>query len=328
MTQSVLQEFLICPERAQLAVKMGLTSGQTSGPVSFGDIVHKALDTIYGTWMTWVREKEMPPGGLEQWLTSVVPNVLTDIEIDKQRILAEEVLAGSDAYEALEESIGIANVVLRHYVRRWAEDFSDMHWHALEQVFDVPYLTQKRLGIDRPNIRRRGKIDGVPEIRGKIWLFETKTKARIDDLAIVDKLGYEFQVNFYMDVMRELYGVQPQGVIYNLIRRPQLKRKQKESIAEFCDRVDGDIGERQDFYFLRYHAAVEKSELRRWREQFNSIMRLFIMWYEEEFHYRNSAACNGMMGVCKFIKICAHDDLTGFYKRAQIFNELSTGAEE
>jgi hypothetical protein len=114
------------------------------------------------------------------------------------------------------------------YFKFWHKD-KNLNWIGVEQEFDVPYVLK-----DGRKTRLRGKMDGLYKKNG-IWLFETKSKSRIDEGTIVDALPLDFQNKFYLSVARKLHKIQPSGVKYNIIRRTQMEQRKNETAKKFLN---------------------------------------------------------------------------------------------
>lgn len=311
VTQGLLETFLTCPEKLRLRAVEGQSPLRGSGALAFGSLVHEVLDHVYSAI-----------GKGQKKLLPVISGSLAKCEKADRTKAQESPPADPRFWEDLEENYGFAEAVVPAYFRQWEKDLKDYEWVALEEKFNVPYHPLGRLGLARPVIRVRGKRDGVFRQGKELWLFETKTKARIDDEAIVEKLPYDLQVMLYLWSMKHDYGEYPKGVVYNLIRRPQLRRKKDEDLREFCTRVNDDIASRPDFYFVRYLVSIREQELDAWELQFDGMVRQLINWWEGGFHYKVSSACNGRMGVCDLLPLCSRDDSSGHYVREEVFPEL------
>lgn len=310
VTQSSLGTFLSCPERMRLSYKEGLTPARWVGStfaLDFGDLFHRGLDEIYTFW----REEGSVPS-----FRSIL-NDLRDTDEAKVNVMMTE----AQLYN-MEINYGFAEILLREYLKHWKLDFGDVAWEGLEEKFDIPYASQIYPGR---NIRIRGKMDGRYRIgaHNDLWLFETKTKSRIEDSIIADKLSYDLQVMVYMWALSELVGEQVKGVKYNLIRRPGLRHGVRETTQGFLDRVRADVEGRPEHYFLRYEAALDPHEIDRWKKDMQSIMLQIERWFRGDFNYKNPGACGGGFVTCPYIDICGKQDYTAFTKNKILFTELT-----
>ena len=316
VTASMLSSWLACPERARLSYGEKLAAGEErlSLPLDFGSVLHENLDRCY----TDFRLHENTP--LDTWQTHL--HAAYD-ETYKEMI---ESMALSTQTDHLYNVYGMVEPVLKRYHEEWQSDLQ-RNWVSLEQEFDVDY--DVKFGpYSGTNLPLRGKMDGLfrNAQSGRLWLFETKTKALIDDEAIVDRLAFDLQVGLYMLAAEYLYAEQPVGVLYNLVRRPQLRKSVKESVDSFHQRIASDIADRPEWYYLRYEVRMVESEIHRFRREFDQIMGTFVQWANGDFNYRNGISCAGNGYKCQFLKFCSTGDLTGFSPRPKLFPELKLTA--
>jgi len=314
ITQGLLSGFMLCPEKVRLGSVEGLSQIRTGGALAFGSLVHDVLDQVYSHVM---RKKNC-----NDWSTftrSVLKIALREKEEADRKIVNEKGGADLEALQMLEENFGMAEGILPGYLEKWQEDFSDVTWVALEQMFDT------HVEVNGKTYRIRGKRDGVYRSKKskQLWLFETKTKGRVDEDSIMDRLTFDLQVMLYLWSMWKDFGEVPGGVVYNIIRKPQLKQKKGESLSQFIDRIKTDTETRPEFYYMRYQSAITESDLVKWETEFMAILSQLVRWYEGEFHYKNSSACS-MGGVnCQYLSVCSRNDRSSFRVREIPYPELT-----
>jgi len=309
VTFSILSQFRRCREMARLSLK-GITSIGQSGSMVFGNIAHATLQTVYGANAVVKR----PPN----------PNrVLAELRTVESLWKEDNPRADRDALESLEFTMILSEAIMPFYFQYWKDDFAKVKWIAAEKEFKLPIHVQSphREGM-KDIIPVRGKMDANFE-RGKdLWLFETKTKSQIEDDVIADMLPHELQVNLYMWAMRRIYKRDPKGVRYNLIRRPQLRIRKAETVAEFARRCVADVKARPDFYFIRLDMQVTHQDLVKFELEFQDLLEDFVGWWYGGPHYKNSDECRNKYGRCHFLPICGRKDYATFYRRDRVFREL------
>lgn len=309
VTQSMLSNFMTCKEKFRLSYVEGWRPAKVgTAPMEFGNCIHEILDIVYS------ESTKYAPQDFCERQKDIVADACKQFEDYKYEQLESE---GND-WDTLAENVAIAEVLLPQYFDHWKSDWQTVEWAGLEEVFDVP------ITVDGKTIRIRGKFDGVQRIKGKLWLFETKTKGRIDEDTIMEKLSIDLQVNLYMWAIWKKYKEFPCGVVYNVIRRPMLRQGKNERLSEFVSKIKADIADRPDFYFIRNHGAVDKSEILEWeKNEFIPILKELIRWNEGEGHYKNSSACTSGFTACSFLKICGQNNTGTFMRRKALFEELT-----
>lgn len=127
--------------------------------------------------------------------------------------------------EKIQEQIDLLVGMIQHYglwieseaqlPSKWAD--SNLDFIALETEFSVPIRTPS--GRASPRVFLAGRMDGVVRLKddGSVWLWEVKTSVSIQGLK--DSLANDPQAGAYILAARELFDVEPRGVLYNIMRK-------------------------------------------------------------------------------------------------------------
>ncbi len=191
---------------------------------------------------------------------------------------------------------------------------------AQEMTFKVPY----ELPSGR-TVYLRGKMDGVDLIgQGKsagIYLFETKSKGKVEELMVQNQMAMDAQTMLYLvalnrirdigvldgdpmfDSLLHKSDVPTRGVRYNIIRRPLsggkgmiIQKKGSKNIKpetkeEYWNRVAEYIKAEPETYFYRWSVQVSEKDLERFKRcTLNPILEQLCDWYvwvtqhEDPFH--------------------------------------------
>lgn len=310
ITQSMLATFAMCPQKFRLAYVERWTSVKTGRALDFGNIVHGALEEVY-THRKDSREEAMER--LTRWLAK---SYTAD-----RNLLTDHPTGDPNEFDELEEAYGVAQVTLEEYIGAWLTDAKDMKWVALEKIFEVPWKLK-----NGKTVMLRGKRDGDWRTKsGDLWLMETKTKGRIEEDALNDKMSYDVQVQLYMHAQGIEYREEPGGVLYNLIRRSQLRKKNDERRVDFLQRIREHIRQKPDWYFIRNHISFFPDERKQWLIEFGRRVEMFMYAWENRMFYRESGACDIIGRKCPFICMCSGGGARGIYQREKTFTELEVG---
>lgn len=312
VTQSLIASFLACPQKATYRYRDGLTPLTSTNELDFGTLFHAGLESLY----THFNDRAYPS---QEELRMYVDAWAQNCADVWQQQRANE-LHSSGEHIRTSELIDLAHVTLLHYVDVYIAEFVGNNWLGLEWQFEVHYPTTWR--AREITIPIRGKIDGAFRLWDETWLFETKTKARIDDNVIQDRLTYDLQCMLYCWAIEQLTGERPAGIRYNLVRRSQLYRRKGESHADYIARVNEDIAARPDHYFLRYDVPIHSSHMNRFLSEFDAIIGQLLRWANGEFNYRCSSACSGQGRACEFLALCSRGRAENYSKREAVFAEL------
>jgi hypothetical protein len=110
--------------------------------------------------------------------------------------------------------------------------------------------------------RAAGKIDGVGKWNDKVVLLEHKTTS--DGVEPTSdywlRLRSNLQVSQYVVAMAAS-GIAVDGVIYDVVRKPRLKRKDGEGSGAYSLRIRDDVMARPEFYMARREVPILEQEL-------------------------------------------------------------------
>lgn len=310
VTQSILSGFLKCRQYSRLSLD-GWTSMRTGAALQFGEMAHGVLESIYNQ----VKDGRKSPPNREEVYEEIQK------QIEAWEASSRGGRADAEAVQQLEQNVALLEAVLPSYFKFWgAEDFQKVQWVALEQEFSLELF----------GVRIRGKIDGIFRNNVKaLRMFETKTKGRIEEDQLVDLLAFDFQTDFYSLACQQLYGELPTGARYNIIRRPGEKLGKAESLKAYKERVTAKVMDDPKHYFVRFQINKAKKELELFKKELKMQIDEFVAWNEGKLPtYRNVTACMDRFGSCRFLKICSAQNYAGFFKRQNLFPELSVKKEK
>jgi hypothetical protein len=311
VTQGLLQTFKNCREAARLSL-LGWTDTRVGPSSIFGTVIHAALEIFY----TQIQERKLTSLPKREDIKKVT------LRIEKQW-RAENPKAAPETLQALDMCILLANAILPVYFSYWHKDLTKVKWLSLEHQFKVPTTVFGWL-----NTFFRGKMDGRfnPDKDNRTWLLETKTKSRLGEQGesnLVDVLPRNIQVNMYLGAILAMENKTPGGVLYNIVRKPNLAPKKGESLPVFAARVAADVSKRPEHYFIRLKMSIDKKDLARELKKRDAVLEDFIKWFRGEApHYDNDNHCENKYGTCGFLPICANGDFSRHAKRKTVFREL------
>jgi hypothetical protein len=270
ITYSILSKFDVCRHRFHIAQVQGWKPKKINYALEFGNIFHHLVEA---------QDRGIDNKDMGRIVENYVQHRIETSHADSTTI-TELSIMGETCLKTFE-----------HYVVYWQQNpcfeirgkwyyEKDFNWIGKEIAFDVKY----RMPNGRV-VRLRGKQDGKFNISRKIqgnWLFETKTKGRIDPDGITKGLHKDLQTGLYMTAMQIMdKGVCPQGVLYNVIRRTQLKPRVNEKASDFAKRVEEDIQKRPEWYFMRWSREITEYELENFKSrQLNPALYQITTWWD------------------------------------------------
>ena len=258
-------------------------------------------------------------GSFFHWLIeNMLAAIATKTAQPKFSLLERQWRKSNDAAQVkdpqmLEQHVAMAMALFDPYRDLWMKDDKKRKWVAVEGVFDTPFQ----------GWRTRGKRDAVFRTRkGDLWLLETKTTSRIDDRTLTEKLNFDPQNLFYLTALETDMKEKVKGVVYNVIRKPQLRRGQDETVKSFGLRMRDAVEADPDAYFARYDVPYSRATIRQFQEELGAKLREFHAWCRGELPtYKNESACIKRW-TCEYLRACGQRGTAGYRTDGTLFSEL------
>jgi hypothetical protein len=221
------------------------------------------------------------------------------------------------------------------YCQYYQEDDAKLKWLQREHVFKVPHKFLESKGVTKEAILTGMRDGDYRNPIGGLGLFETKTKSSIDDVAIQSGLRADLQTMLYLYSLRREYREEPGEILYNVIRRPQLRQKGNESLQAYGQRLTEDIKERPAWYFRRFEVTVLPGDLETFvSTTLDPVLRCLLEWWESikdhpfdrwrsPYHYRNLAALTTGWGTrAPLYDLMILGNKSQYFRRSSPFPEL------
>ena len=291
LTYSRLRMYLNCPASEQLrygACLVPKMHGTT--PRLLGSAVHKGLET----------------GSLDEAMAlfdAVIPATQEEQDqMDADRATCRAMLLGAEtAFSALDDL-------------------------QPEIEFTLPIINPQTGKASR-RFQLAGKVDGICTKEGETWLLEYKTASTITK-QYVDRLALDGQITTYIYAMQKVLRKPIAGVIYRVIRKPSIKRGQKETAEQFCSRLEADYQERPEFYFYEQLLYRNADDIRAFEQELWNITQRMLWDRKHGICPHNTARCTDF-GTCEYMPICRRDDQwEAMYEHREPHQELTNRGNE
>ena len=196
-----------------------------------------------------------------------------------------------------EELLAICRGLLITYFRHYKSDMDKYEVIATEHEFVVP-LGQGYKDHGFVDLVLRDKADQ------SVWVLETKTRQQLQEQWITI-LPLDHQINRYLDVLHG-EGLNPSGVIYNIVRKPSIRVRKDEDPQDYGIRLIQDIQSRPEFYFLRTHVLAGVMDSAHHRECAHYISREIGQAQRGTIPLIPSdGACLRAGMACEFLPLCS-----------------------
>lgn len=244
-------------------------------------------------------------------------------DIDKAVDYFKNVLPADQAEaDALEINRATVRAMLIGYFQKfgcWPKDA------RREQQFDIP-IVNPETGAKSKTFRLQGKIDAIVAIDGQYWIVEYKTAGQINQ-GYFERLELDDQITTYMYAVRKAFGIQAAGVIYRVLKKPSIRQTKKESLEQFCQRLEADYADpaREDFYFYEAKFYRSPDVLAQFEKELWAFTKQYLFERGKGIHCKNASRCLDW-GKCEYMPICLQSpDWELFYEQKEIHEELREG---
>lgn len=316
-TQSSIEAFLACREQFALSYIEGWTPRGFSVPLEFGTMFHLML---------------------EKTGTDTPARIARDVTQSYHD--ARKKTLNGDSFESFQQTLASVQAIFPLYCEYWTEDDAKVKWLDREHIFKLTHEFEDCEGQIR-TVPLTGMRDGDYVTKnGGVGLFETKTKSTIDDTAVQDALRADLQTMMYLYSLWKEKGKYPAEITYNVVRRPQLRKKDNETHQQFGERISDDIQSRPDWYFRRYRVTVVDGDIQSFiQTTLDPVLRLAYQWWGSikddpfqrwgsPYHFRNLLALTTRYGKAPLYNLMLRGRTNEYYRRSSPFPELNESLQE
>jgi hypothetical protein len=160
------------------------------------------------------------------------------------------------------------------------------------------------------------------------WHIEHKNYSIVNEEVLSQHLAFDFQNLFYAlaDIIE--FGKPLKGVLYNIIRKPQIRKK--DDLQSLAIDLRNKLTKEPDHYFVRYEIPYPIWEIEEFKKDL--MYQLGELEYQLKIckkipeltlrrFYKNESACEGRF-TCDYLGACSSCHLNGYRIRKNLFPEL------
>jgi len=245
----------------------GLTPLHTPVAFTLGSVVHDAFDLHY---------KKFPTSEVTQYITDLFDKQISNTSPDEVENL---VIA---KYTALG--------MWMNYPTKDLNDFSNV---ASEREFTLPVAK---------GVNLVGRVDGLLDYKQARWVRELKTTGQhFSQFERQSRISS--QATTYVYAMNKL-GENVQGVIYDYIKKPLLRKNMREDMHDFGRRIMRDYRERPGMYYRRHLVYRNPVDLAQYEQDLQDVIADIKRKKKDGGFYRNTDQCFNYNSECPYYKIC------------------------
>ena len=299
ISQSQICSFLQCKQKWLYYVNGLQSDSRGEGATTFGDICHFYLSTYYDN--------------------------TGDMSVAIEKFKLETLATCTGDPQAVENDFTLADIVMNGYFKHYASEADTLKVRESEKYEKVTITEQmgNKKKLSTASVVLSTKLDMAFSYRytpKDVWIMEHKTKGRIDEDGISLQLAFDIQTRMYAlakqrQIDRSKTGEKVKGVVYNIIRKPQIRQKQTETVEEFYTRLTADMETRPEFYFMRFNIAMTPKDLKDVEAELLKIVGEMIRTQDGGLPvYKNTMNCL-MPYKCEYLTACATNSLDTIVKR-------------
>ena len=307
---SKIKLFKKCKRKAYWKYIMGLVPKWTDANLLIGTATHSALATWY----------KNPKASAKQFMRKLKK---------EHKKLQDAIQISADYFD--QDELDKAETVIKTF-QGMIQGYIDIYHNDLKHWIIQPADVEVHFLIDMGNFDLKGFVDLIPRNRKtkKSLIVEHKTASKIGD-SYIDRLPLDTQVRCYIFGAKKGLGLQPTEVVYDVIRKCQLRRKADETQDDFNERIALDYASRPDFYFFRESLKFSKSDIDAFEHDLHKTHREYEFVIHDgdplnpESWVCSDHVCNEFFKTCPYLPLCLKGLDRGtekLYDQKESVNEL------
>ena len=285
---SSLKLFRKCKRKWYWKYIMRLKPKWTDSNLLIGTATHETL-------AMWYKHPKITPKAFRLKLKKEYAKLESEIQISADYF-------DQDEFEKATTVVRTFQGMIKGYIDIYQKD--SKQWVIPAKNVEAHFL------VELQDFNFKGFVDLIPISRKtkKPLIVEHKTASKIGD-SYIDRLPLDTQVRAYIFGAKKGLGIKPTEVVYDVIRKCQLRRKSDETQDDFNDRIALDYASRPDFYFFRENLKFSKSDIDSFEYELHKTHA------EYQFVLHDDDPCNPASWICsdhacnEFFKTCPYMSL-------------------
>lgn len=259
--------FRSCPKKYYWHYVMGLIPISRAPSLTLGGILHLAFDYFY--------------------------KGLSDVEV--YTLIADAFTEEMSREEAADQETILLNkyIALGMWLNYPYKNLKEFDSIASEEEFVIPLCD---------GVELVGKVDGRVSQFNNWWVRELKTTG-LTTRQFIGRCEVSGQSTGYVYGLTKK-GFNIKGILYEYIKKPQLRKGEKETADDFGRRIMKDYKDRPKFYFNRHLSYRTPVDLNNYEEDIVAVAKDMLEHIEANSFYRNTDSCWNYNTECEYSKIC------------------------
>lgn len=205
---------------------------------------------------------------------------------------------GADDEQEIAQQEFVTVGMIRAYITHYAQFLKGAKHIATEK--SIQYELNKNVVIV-------GKIDNIIHSQGRNNIYELKNLKSLD-FERIESIKTDPQSSLYYEINNRIETKKENkvdGILYNIIRKPQIRQKKSESKGEFLRRLE-------DWYSsgeggLKFHMERLKQPFIPGENVINTVSKvteLMLRYKSKEDYYQDFSYCIHDWGKCQYYGLC------------------------
>lgn len=255
-------------------------------PFIVGEFVHKGIQDFYSK----------TPGVIEKLKKA----------IDKKKKGLKVFLTPDEEFE-FEKQRKIIIGMVNGYMKTHTKEFKRWKVKGIESYFNMPINTGFEPKLKNPKqiereFRFSGKIDMVVKTKEGYFVVEFKTVSSLN-ADYVSRLDMDSQISGYIIGGRRILRKPIVGVIYDVIQKPAIRQKKKETESQYMRRLEDLYKEQRESYYFQTRLYRDKKSLEKFEKELYQVTLDIRRAIRKDMFYTNPYFCD-MRGRCQFFPLC------------------------
>ncbi len=290
LTQTSISMWLSCQQKFILRHIYGLRKQSLPKHRITGTLFHHGLERI----LKMARETMILT---DDQITEAMREIETSMDAEVDRISTESCMVSPWDVENIEYCRVQSLAMVEAWARTQLSRFMQFKIIGVEQTF-------RSLGVGPLLHMGAGKIDGIVELNGDLYVLEHKTRARMDTLN-TGYLSMDLQANWYMALAASRLGRPIKGFIYNAVKKPQHRMSAKGlGSEELRKRMVAAMMADADGYFALIDIIADAADVQRNLDNMTKVVMAILKTGQKDITM-NPTACE-QYGGCEYRALCSN----------------------
>lgn len=299
LTNSARSCFLNCRKKFYWQYIKKLIPIRAAIPFIVGGLVHNGLELFYKGELDLEEYGKVVAQSIEE-------SIVTSTSVDEsEKIWIQE---------------AIVMGILTGYVDRYAK--TDKKWKVIAP--ETEFLFELENGL-----KYSGKRDLLIIDKKKgLGLVEHKTTTQLN-AGYLAKLPLDNQILIYSHSVKKEFKKYPDFILYNVMKKTGLRKKQGESFEQFKERIMQEYKYNLAQYFHREFVPVNIKTIKRSVKELERFAVEFKRALKIKYFYMNTTQCTAY-GACPYMPLCLKQKhaMDMFTKRDNYHSELDIETKE